>query len=160
MDKKRYNDDKRAIINLKDKHHKIALNDIRTRMNKEQIRANDLAQMKGSSSWLNSLPLKSEGNVLNKREFHDALSLRCHWQMKYLPSNCPCGKKFTIDHAMSCLKRGFIHQRHDEMRDFLAQATSEVCNDVMIEPKLLETTGEEFHRGKVLPRRNWWLNRH
>ena len=47
---------------------------------------------------------------------------------------------------MSCLKGGFIHQRHDEMRDFLAQATSEVCNDVMIEPKLLETTGEEFHR--------------
>ena len=145
MDKKRYNGDKRSVINLKDKHHKIALNDIRTRMNKEQIRANDLAQMKGSSSWLNSLPLKSEGNVLNKREFHDALSLRYRWQMKYLPSSCTCGKKFYIDHAMSRLKGGFIHQRHDEMRDFLAQAT-EVCNDVMIEPKLLETTGEEFHR--------------
>ena len=109
MDKKCYNDDKRAIINLKDKHHKIALNDIRTRMNKEKIRANDLAQMKGSSSWLNSLPLKSEGNVLNKREFNDALSLRYRWQMKYLPSSCPCGKTFTIHHAMSCLKGGFIH---------------------------------------------------
>ena len=60
MDKKRYNDDKRSITNLKDKHHKIALNYIRTRMNKEQIRANDLAKMKGSSSWLNSLPLKAK----------------------------------------------------------------------------------------------------
>ena len=62
-------------------------------MYKEQIRENDLAQRKGSSSWLNSLPLKSEGNVLNKREFHDALSLQYRWQMKYLPSNCPYGKK-------------------------------------------------------------------
>ena len=124
----------------------MTLNDIRTIMNKEQIRANYLAQLKGSPSWLNSLPLKSEGNILNKRKFHDALSLLYRWQMKYLPSNCPCGNKFTIDHAMSCLKGGFIHQRHDEIRDFLAQATSDMCNDVMIEPKVFETTGEEFNR--------------
>ena len=49
-------------------------------MSSEQLRANDIAQMKGSSSWLTALPLKQEGYVLSKRhyEFFDALALRYH----------------------------------------------------------------------------------
>ena len=108
-------------------------------MSTEEKRENDLAQMKGVSCWLNALPLKSENYTLNKREFYDAICLRYRWHIKYLPSTCACGKAYTIDHAMSCLKGGFIHQRHDELRDTIANLTKEVCNDVEVEPKITLT---------------------
>jgi hypothetical protein len=81
--------------------------------------------MKGASSWLTILPLKSENFVLNKKEFYDALSFRYRWTPKYLPSLCPCGKKY-VDHAMSCMKGGFVHRRHDEVRDMLANLLKDV----------------------------------
>ena len=118
-------------------------------MNDEQIRANDLAQMKGSSSWLTALPLTNEGYVLTKREFFDAICPRQRWQLKRQPSYCACGKSFTIDHAMSCLKGGFIHQRHDQSRDLLAVAINEVAYDVsteVTEPTLFPLTGEDLPR--------------
>ena len=77
-------------------------------MNEEKKRANDLAQLKGASAWLTSLPIKDEGFVLNKREFFDAVAMRYRWDMKRLPLNCSCGKQFTMDHAMQCpLGQGF-----------------------------------------------------
>ena len=113
-------------------------------MNKEQLRANDLAQLKGGSSWLNALPLEDEGYTLNKREFYDAVSLRYRWSLKRLPTNCACGKKFTTDHAMGCLKGGFIHQRHDRVRDMIAEMVNDVAFDVHVEPHLQEVTGEDL----------------
>ena len=56
-------------------------------MTEEQIRANDIAQLKGSSIWLTALPLVEEGYVLSKREFFDAIYLRYRWQLKRLPSH-------------------------------------------------------------------------
>ena len=46
---------------------KQILDSLRTKMTKEQVRANDLAQLKGASAWLNSLPLKEEGYNLNNK---------------------------------------------------------------------------------------------
>ena len=102
--------------------HKATLDDLRSRMTREQSRANDLAQLKGASAWLNSLPLKDEGYSLNKREFFDALALRYRWELKRLPFKCSCSKKaaFEVDHAMNCLTGGFIHKRHDGVRDIMA----------------------------------------
>ena len=57
---------------------------------------------------------------------------------------CPCGKKYDVDHAMSCMKGGFISQRHNRVRNFLADVLSEVQNDVAIEPVLMPLTGEEL----------------
>ena len=74
------------------------LKTLRQKMSKEMIRANDLAQMKGASSWLNALPLKDEGYTLNKREFFDAIALRYRWTLSRTPVNCGCGKKFDVDH--------------------------------------------------------------
>ena len=72
-------------------------------MNRELLRATEIAQMKGASAWLNALPLKEEGYVLNKREFYDALSLRYRWPLSRLPVKCNgCGKGFDVDHAMNC----------------------------------------------------------
>ena len=53
-------------LNHKQKH---VLDEIRSKMSIEQKLANDISQLKGSSSWLTSLPLAQEGYVLNKREF-------------------------------------------------------------------------------------------
>jgi hypothetical protein len=103
--------------------------------------------MKGASSWLTSLPIKAENYHLNKREFYDAIALRYRWRMKFLPSICACGKRFDPDHALSCLKGGFIHQRHDEIRDTIADMLDDVLIDVQTEPALLPVTGEHLPSG-------------
>ena len=100
--------------------------------------------MKGSSSWLTALPLQQENYVLNKREFFDAIAIRYRWHLKKLPRNCTCGKPFSLDHAVSCIKGGFVHRRHDEIRDIFAKLLEEVSNEVSIEPPLQPLTGEQL----------------
>ena len=111
-------------------------------MSPEPLRANYLAKMRGASSWLTTFPLKSENFDLNKREFYDALNLRYRWTPKNLPSTCPCGKRFDVDHAMSCMKGWFVHRRHDDVRDLFASLLKDVCHDVEVEPHLQPLTGE------------------
>ena len=55
-------------------------------MSNEQLRANDVAQMKGASGWLDALPLKDKGYSLPKRKFYDAVALRYGWPLKRLPN--------------------------------------------------------------------------
>ena len=45
---------------------------------------------------------------------------------------------------MDCKKGGFVHARHDNLRNLEAALLSEVCKDVVSEPHLQPTTGEEF----------------
>ena len=61
-----------------------------------------------------------------------------------LPSKCVCDKAFSVEHALSCLRGGFVHIRHNDIRDFTAELLSEVCNDVSIEPLLTPLSGEKF----------------
>ena len=110
-------------------------------------RALDLATEKGSSMWLTSLPLKEMGFNLNKREFRDGLSLRYDWPITDIPSTCPCGEPFTIDHAMICMRGGFVIQRHNELRDLEAELLNMVCKDVVTEPVLQDVEGEQLTRG-------------
>ena len=135
------------IISAKQKYHEDILSDLRTRMNKDQIRGNDVAQMKGASAWLNSLPLKDEGYRLSKREFFDAIALRYRWMVKRLPTNCACSQKFNIDHAMQCKTGGYIHRRHDQLRDLFADLIDEVSNEVEVEPELQPLSGESLPNG-------------
>ena len=51
---------------------------------------------------------------------------------------------FTIDHALSCPKGGFIVIRHNEVRNFTAELLSECYRDVHLEPTLTPLTGETF----------------
>ena len=101
-----------------------------------------LAQEKGASSWLTSLPIEEFGFALHKRAFQDAIALRYNWTPLQSPSTCGCGTKFSIDHALSCPKGGFPSIRHNEIRDLTANLLSEVCSDVQIEPDLQPLTGE------------------
>jgi len=56
----------------------------------------------------------------------------CAFTIVGLPSKCVCGNEFTVDHAINCSSGGFPTLRHNELRDFTATVTSEVCHDVAI----------------------------
>ena len=102
------------------------------------------ARDKGASSWLNALPLKEQGLALNKQEFRDSLRIRYNLPLSDLPSHCTCGAIFTINHALSCKKGGFIAQRHDGIRNLLTGLLNKVCKNVEAEPHLLPLDGETF----------------
>ena len=116
--------------------------EVREKLEIEQVRAMDIAQLKGASSWLSALPLDEEKFNLNKREFCDAVRLRYRWPFKRLPSICPCSKAFDVDHALNCPKGGFVNQRHNLLRNLFTNVMSEVHRDVTCEPQLMPLTGE------------------
>ena len=103
-----------------------------------------LASDKGASSWLNALPLSKHGFDLTKTEFHDGIALRYTWEAKNTPAICPCGKEFSLTHALHCAKGGYTHLRHNQIRDVFANLMDDVCHDVQIEPKLQSLDGEIF----------------
>ena len=45
---------------------------------------------------------------------------------------------------MSCLNSGYLHMRHDVIRNLFANALSEVCNDVYIKPEPLPTSTKKL----------------
>ena len=110
----------------------------------EMARTISNASAKGASNWLNVLPLAEEGYVLNKEEFRDAMAMRYSKHILGLPSKCACGSNFDPVHALNCKKGGFIHSRHDQLRNLEAKMLSEVCQDIEIEPQLQPLTGENM----------------
>ena len=84
-------------------------------------RAVELSTNKGSPNWLTVIPLKELVSNLNKKEFRDAIKLRYEWEITDTPMICACGDQFSVDHAMVCRRRGFIIQRHNELRDLEAE---------------------------------------
>ena len=118
------------------------LEEIRKNLSKEELRANEIAQLKGASSWLNALPLEAENYALNKREFFDAIQMRYRWSLKRMPISCVYKEKFTQDHAMQCINGGFVHKRHDRIRDMFAKLLNEIAYDVRVEPPLEPLSGE------------------
>ena len=43
---------------------------------------------------------------------------------------------------MTSMKGGFVHRRHDEVRDLFASLLKDVCNDDEVGPHLQTLTGE------------------
>ena len=138
------------IKKRREENNKLILEELRSKMSAEKLRGNDVAQMKGASSWLTALPLKEEGYVLNKREFFDAIAIRYAWEVKRLPTKCVCGKPFTMEHAMTCKNGGFIHRRHNRLRDMFASLIDQVATEVQTEPPLQPLTGERLPNGTKL----------
>ena len=81
-----------------------------------------------------TVPLKDHGFHLDKRSFWDAIYIRYNLPLEKLPSNCVCGLPFTLDHALTCKRGGYIAVRHNDMRDLAANLLSQVCHDVKVEP--------------------------
>ena len=94
---------------------------------------------------MNTLPIREQQLDLNKGQFVDAVRLRYNQPLKNLPSHCPCGSKFNVEHALNCKKGGFVAQRHDQLRDMFTNLLGRVCKDVEAEPRLLPVTQETFN---------------
>ena len=138
---------KNTLKNEKAKRNEELLQNIKTEMtNTVKIKALESSMETGASSWLTTLPIQQHGFLLDKQSFWDGLFIRYGIPLKRLPTKCVCGVTFTLQHALSCPKGGFITQRHNEVRDFTAELLSECCKDVAVEPVLQEITGEQFHR--------------
>ena len=90
----------------------------------------------GASSWLSALPLQEYGFNLTKSEFQDAIALRYNRQVKNLPSKCPCGKTYSVTHALNCHLGGFVNARHDQIRNLECTLLKSVVQDVECEPQL------------------------
>ena len=110
----------------------------------EKAKVLEAIQEKGAASWLSALPIKSQGYALDKQSFRDAISIRYGIPLHKLPSHCVCGSPFSVEHALTCKKGGFVSSRHNEVRRITADLLKEVCNDVEEEPMLQEVTGEHF----------------
>ena len=123
-------------------HHELTHQEIFPTLTSKERKALEIAASPGASSCLTTLPLKEEHFVVNKQEFFDPIYMRYGWQMKRFPLNCACQLNFTIEHALSCHFGGYIVQRHNNIRDTLANMMREVCHDVKVEPALIEETGE------------------
>ena len=107
----------------------------------------ELLSAKGTSAWLTTLPLKTHGFWLSKRDFQDALALRYDWLLADTPVTCVCGIPFSPDHAMVCPFGNYPTVRHNEIRDLMGSLLSEVCCNVAVEPRLAPLSGEVFeHR--------------
>ena len=107
-------------------------------------KAVEQAKEKGASSWLSTLPLEDQGFTLNKGEFRDALAIRYNAPLRGLPSRCPCGQPFDMNHAMNCKRGGLVTIRHNNICDFEANLLRQVCNDVECEPPLQPLDGEQI----------------
>ena len=100
---------------------------------------------KGASSWLTAMPLVDQGLVLNKQEFRDSLRLRYNMPWSDLLSKCVCGEKYSVCHALSCKKGGFVSQRHDGVHNLLTSLIGKVCTNVEVEPHLQPLDNERFN---------------
>ena len=111
-------------------------------------RALELANEKGSSTWLQTTPSKEHGFILNKQEFVDAMCLRYGWSLGNLPSVCACGQPNDMEHCLICKKGGFVVMRPNVLRNTEGELLQEVCKDVQIEPTLIPLEGEKIDRRK------------
>ena len=136
---------KRHQQSLKRASAKEKMDSIDSSLSPGLLRLVNQSRDKGASSWLNAMPLADKGLALNKQEFRDSLRLRYDLPLVDLPSHCICGDKFTVSHALSCKKGGFVAQRHDGVRNLLTTFIDKICNNVEIEPRLQPLDNERFH---------------
>ena len=68
-----------------------------------------------NGAWLSAVPHRLNGTELSLEEFRDNLRLRYGLMPQDIPATCyGCGKKFSIEHALSCPKGGLVIARHDD----------------------------------------------
>ena len=135
--------DRKQIITQVKQMETIRSTNIKNRQEPALQRVLQQASEKGASSWLGAVPIATQGFDLNKGEFQDSLRVRYLIDLENLPSICPCGDKFDPTHAMQCTTGGFVHARHDNIRDMEYQLMQVVCNDVEKEPPLQKVVNKK-----------------
>ena len=119
----------------------------------------DCSSGKGASNWLAVPPPEEMGFSQHKSAFRDALCLQFGWQPPHIPSNCVCGKRQTVEHALSCSHGGFPALRHNDIWDITAKCLSEVCHNVAVEPELQPLTGERLQLRTANSEKGAWLDK-
>jgi len=108
-------------------------------------RAMDFASEKDASCLFTTLPLEAHGFTFHsKQDFRDLIRMRYRKDIPGLPSICPCGSNYSLDHSQMCSLGGFIHMRHDDENRIFAYQAKQVFKDVEVEPSLQRLSGEEF----------------
>ena len=90
---------------------------------------------KGASSQLTVIPKQEHVFALTKSKFRDALQIQYNKQLQGMPSKCPCGQKYDLNHAMNFKRGVFVVMRLSNVRNFEANLLM-IQNDVEIEPAL------------------------
>jgi hypothetical protein len=98
----------REVKNENKGRHRQKVEDLHKEVNMNDRKALLLAEQKGSSSWLTTLPIEENGFALHKGAFRDALALRYGWRPTGMPTVCACGKANGVEHALSCCKGGNV----------------------------------------------------
>ena len=89
---------------------------------------------------------------MSREEFKNNLRLRYGLMPQDIPANCDgCGKKFSIEHALSCPKGGLVLARNDDAAKEWGALGSRalVPNAINYEPKINSRTvhGESTRAG-------------
>merc|ERR1711954_485858 len=59
--------------------------------------------------------------------------------------HCACGSRNDVDHSLTCSLGGYVHLRHNNLRDLIADMLKDSkCRDVEIEPGLLPVNPENY----------------
>ena len=74
-----------------------------------------------NGAWLSAVPHRLNGKELSWEEFRDNLRLRYGLMLPDISATCDgCGKKFSIEHAISFPKGGLVLVRHDGAKEWVA----------------------------------------
>ena len=142
---------KQEVVKMKHEAQKKRLSSVSDQLDPEYRRLHDELCRRGSSTWLTTLPLEEHGFNLNKSDFRDALALRYDLSLKEFPNHCACGKPNSIEHCLTCARGGYVHLRHNQIRDLTANLLVEAgCTDVKVEPHLLPLTGETLQYASAI----------
>ena len=76
------------------------------------------------------IPIQEHGFAHTKLEFRDVLRIRYNKQLQGMPSKCPCGQKYILNHDVNCKRERFVVMRHNNVRGFEANLLNTIQNDV------------------------------
>ena len=70
------------------------------------------------------------------------MALHYNKPLRGLPSKCPCGQTFGVNHSLNCKRVGFVIICHNNIRDLEANLLRKIHNDVETEPPLQAVNDE------------------
>ena len=97
----------------------------------------------GASTWLAALPVAEHGFRLTREQWQDVVAMRYGLPIEDLPERCGCGAAFSVPHALQCALGGFVHGRHNGLRDFFVTILATLFPDVRTEPTLTELSEDQ-----------------
>ena len=92
-----------------------------------------------NGAWLSAVTHRLNGTELSRDEFQDNLWLRYGMMTQDTPATCNgCGKRFSIEHALSCPKVELVLERHEKATKewVVLGARALVLGDITYETKI------------------------